>query len=365
MDRRHALRNGQNGDQHRLGILKMPRIAVIIVNFHTASLASEAVESLRQLPGGKALTIHLVDNASPEADRTSLRDAADRFNWGSRVRLHWNEVNLGFGQANNQILAELSASDKKPDYVLFLNPDAQANNDVVTILAEFLEQHEHAAFAGPAIRLRETGELRHAGFRFPGLLSTFLRAVGHPMLYRRFPNSQIGIDSASVPTLVDWVSGACCMARFEALEGIGFFDPDFFLYWEEVELMHRAVQREWQCWHVPRAEVLHQEGASTGVSSREDPPQRRPGYWYKSWAMYFRKTHGRSYALLAASLWMFGAAINRMFESAGRARRSVPHKFYSDFWTHGVCPLLGFASRSPNQDQLLPISRADGNGKSR
>lgn len=346
MDKRHPLRYAQNGDQVCPGCLTMPRIAIIIVNFRTASLACEAVESLRQFPCGDSQTIHLVDNASPEADRALLRDAADRFQWGPQVRFHWNEANLGFGQANNQVLAELSVSDEKPDYVLFLNPDAQVSNDVATILAKFLENNEKAAFAGPAIRLLETGELRHAAFHFPGLLSIFLRAVGHPALFRQFPKIQLGIDSPGSPMRADWVSGACCMARFEALEGIGFFDPDFFLHWEEVELMHRAAQRGWQCWHLPRAEVLHHEGASTGVSSREDPPGRRPGYWYESWALYFRKTRGRSYALFAASLWMFGAAINRLFEFAGRARRSVPPNFFPDFWTHGIRPLLGIASRS-------------------
>jgi GT2 family glycosyltransferase len=155
------------------------------------------------------------------------------------------------------------------------------------------------------------------------------------------------------------------MARFEALEQIGYFDPEFFLYWEEVELMQRAAQLGWECWHVPRAEVFHREGASTGISSRESPPARRPSYWYESWSIYFRKVHGRGYALVAASLWLIGAAINRLFVSAGRTRQSVPKDFYLDFWKYGIRPLLRFATRSSLRGQLLPISRAGRKGMSR
>ena len=101
------------------------------------------------------------------------------------------------------------------------------------------------------------------------------------------------------------------------------------------------------------------------MSSRENPPGRRPGYWYESWALYFRKTHGRGYALMAASLWLFGAAINKVFVSTGRSWRSVPPNFYSDFWTYGIRPLLGLETRVSHHDELRPTSQAGEKGMSR
>jgi len=38
-------------------------------------------------------------------------------------------------------------------------------------------------------------------------------------------------------TDVDWVTGAAFMARFDAIERVGFFNQNFFLYFEEVDLM--------------------------------------------------------------------------------------------------------------------------------
>ena len=49
------------------------------------------------------------------------------------------------------------------------------------------------------------------------------------------PGWRIGLDASTETCPVDWVSGACVLARFSCLRTLGGFDPRFFLYWEEVE----------------------------------------------------------------------------------------------------------------------------------
>ena len=98
---------------------------------------------------------------------------------------------------------------------------------------------------------------------------------------------------------MDWVSGAAVMFRFASIAEVGFFDPDFFLYYEEADLMRRMSVAGWQGWHVAEARVIHAEGAATQVRSH-DERRRRPDYWYDSRRMYFEKNHGRLYALATA-----------------------------------------------------------------
>jgi GT2 family glycosyltransferase len=46
----------------------------------------------------------------------------------------------------------------------------------------------------------------------------------------------------------------------------GFFDPTFFLYYEDVDLAWRARLRGWRCVYVPAARVLHVHSAIGGRS---------------------------------------------------------------------------------------------------
>ena len=43
----------------------------------------------------------------------------------------------------------------------------------------------------------------------------------------------------------DWVTGCCLLVRRDCLEQLGGFDPDFFLYYEDVDLCRRAREQGW------------------------------------------------------------------------------------------------------------------------
>jgi N-acetylglucosaminyl-diphospho-decaprenol L-rhamnosyltransferase len=62
---------------------------------------------------------------------------------------------------------------------------------------------------------------------------------------------------------VDWVSGACFMARRRALDELGGFDESYFMYLEDVDLCWRAHRAGWTVAYVPTAVVTHVQGVST------------------------------------------------------------------------------------------------------
>ena len=329
-------------------------IAVIIVNYGTADLAISAVQSvLDRDHAGRLLEIHLVDNASPNQDALSLQNAHKVGNWGTRVRLWLEPDNSGFGRGNNRVLEMLAAREAPPEFIFLLNPDAQLENEAIDILAQALEADPQAGAAGAGISFPD-GKPAVACFRFPTLLSEVLSAINFGPIDKLFPKGRVALPPEHPQGPVGWVAGASVLFRFETLRKVGFFDPDFFLYYEEVELMRRLARAGHPTLYVPDARVIHIAGAATNVASHDKRPKPKPAYLYDSWRMYFQKTHGRGYALATAFLKLPAAGLGTVLARLRGRREDLPLRFMRDHWTHVVRPLMAGHGPGPRTVETLP-----------
>lgn len=319
-------------------------IAVVIVNYGTADMAIAAVDSvLDRRADGLGVEIHLVDNASPGNDAAVLRETAKR--WPDTVFLHLETENHGFGRGNNVVLRKLAERQNPPDKVYLLNPDARLVTNAVTELAAFLDAHPKAAVVGSSILHETTLEPVVCAFRFPGAISEFEASVSFGPVTRMFRDHLVAYPPGMDTREVDWVSGASMMARLDALREIGFFDPDYFLYFEEVDLMHRLKQRGWQVWHLADAKIIHVAGASTGVSTANLDRPPMPAYWFDSWRYYYVKQHGRAGALRIWLARWSGTIIGNLLSRLRGKPSHNPRNFASDFRRHVLVPLLGGSPR--------------------
>ena len=315
-------------------------IAVIIVNYGTADLAADAVDSvLSRSHGDHAVEVHLLDNASPGNDAETLRQIhADR-DWGTRVTLWPERENHGFGRGNNVVLRALAARETPPDYVFLLNPDATLENEAIAILADRLDANPDAAAAGAGIAL-PSGEHVTASFRFPSARSEFAGAVNVGPVSRLFAASMVPLPPDHPGEEVDWVAGAAVMMRLADVMAVGGFDPDFFLYFEEVELMHRLNRAGHRILYVPEARVRHIEGASTEIASGRRRGTRRPAYWYRSWRLYHLKTRGKVGAVGTGLAAYAGALLNLPIAKARGQTLPAPKGYYTDFPRLVLWPLI-------------------------
>jgi len=310
------------------------------VNYGTAGLAAQAVRSAlaQNVPDGQ-LVVHLVDNAAPGDDATTLRDLHRREGWGARVVLHLEGVNHGFGRGNNVALRALTAAAPRPDHILLLNPDATLETGAVAALSGFLDKTPTAGCVGAKITQPGTGPVS-AAFRFPTALVEFVSAANLGPL-TRVAGGRTLWHSPDLPTQkVDWVAGAAVMLRMDALADAGFFDPDFFLYFEETELMHRLARHGWSCWYLADAEVIHLEGAATQVSSGAGQQDRRPAYWYASQRMYYAKTAPRAIAAARAVARWSGAVLHLLASRLRGRLPDQPRAYVPDFARHVLLPLV-------------------------
>lgn len=320
-------------------------IAVIIVNYGTPDLAIAAVESvLARRHGGHPVEVHLLDNASPGGDAAILSRVHAVRDWGTRVTLWLEEENHGFGRGNNVVLRALAERPAPPDYVFLLNPDAQLENEAIAILADRLDASPQAAAAGAGISL-PSGEPVTAAFRFPSARSEFAQAVNFGPISRIFGDRLVPLPPDHPDGSVDWVSGAAVIMRFSVLQTLKGFDPDFFLYYEEVELMFRMRKARHVILYVPEARVRHVEGAATDVKSGQPVRKARPAYWYDSWRFYYLKTKGRRGTVVVGLAWMAGASANVFLAALRGQKMHAPKGFFGDFIRLVMRPLL-FGQRS-------------------
>ena len=325
------------------------RVAVIIVNYGTHALTTEAVDSvLARDHGGHEVEVHLVDNASPEDDAALFAARKTRPGW-EKVTFWPEETNHGFGRGNNVVLEALAQSDTPPDYVFLLNPDARLENEAISILVDTLNANEKVGAVGAGILEPPDNQMVTACFRFPSLLGDIERIMGFGPISRLLKDHKAALPPDTPAGPVDWVAGCCVMFRFKALQEVQFFDPTYFLYFEEVDLMRQLAAKGWSTWYQPEALVVHAAGAATNVLSGAKDRRRRPVFVYQSSRYYYTKNHGWFYALFSALIVTLVTALTRVLNFVRRrppARQ--PLYFYRDQWRYVLAPLLGLR-RDPMQ----------------
>jgi N-acetylglucosaminyl-diphospho-decaprenol L-rhamnosyltransferase len=179
-----------------------------------------------------------------------------------------------------------------------------------------------------------------AAFRFPSLLSELERAALFGPVTKLLGPFRTPLSPDLQTQRVDWVSGASVMFRFDAMREAGFFDPAYFLYFEEVDLMRALRARGWETWYVAEARSVHHEAVATGVAKRSGR-RRRPDYVYDSWRHYYVKNHGRAFALCAAGMALVGGGLHAA-SAALRGRESwLPLHHFGDFGRLALGLLVG------------------------
>jgi GT2 family glycosyltransferase len=96
---------------------------------------------------------------------------------------------------------------------------------------------------------------------------------------------------------VDWAQSAAMLVRREAAREIGWFDPDFFVYSDEVDFCKRLRNAGWATLYVPSAVAYHHEQLATGAV-----PERRIVELSRNRDLYMRKHH--SSAAARAVRWL-------------------------------------------------------------
>jgi len=237
--------------------VKSPHVSVILVNYNAGPELARALRSIADELADQRWEAVVVDNASSDGSAAVVADFAPH------VRLKRNDENVGFARGVNQGLAATSGS-----FVLLMNPDCRLVSGAVGILRRELERSESYAIVGPRILNPDgtvQGSARGDPDMFTGLFgrTTVLRRLmpGIAVAKRNVVSGEVVGGDGSLT--VDWLSGACLLARREALHRVNGFDERYFLYWEDADLCRRLRGLGAEVRYVPAATAVHRVGQSS------------------------------------------------------------------------------------------------------
>jgi GT2 family glycosyltransferase len=151
-------------------------------------------------------------------------------------------------------------------YFFLLNSDAWVVGDGLAKLVAYAEAHPDAAVIGPRL-LNPDGTLQRSVRAEPTVWRLATEYLYIRKLNSRSPRLNplyVGGFDHNVEVEADWLYGPALLVRREAVDQVGMFDEDFFMFSEEVDWMARFRHAGWKVLFYPGAEVVHVGGASHG-----------------------------------------------------------------------------------------------------
>lgn len=274
-------------------------VSVIIINYHSQNYILHCIRTMLIHHDMNTIEVIVVNNAG------ELDQVKNEFHF---VKIIPSDKNLGFSAANNKGLLHA-----KGDYILYLNPDTYFITEAIHSCVKILKNDLSIGLLGCRL-LNEDRTLQlsyHDG-------NLFLRKLlnRNPFVIKFFQGNKkakrnierIRIRHSSDHN-ADWLTGAFIMMRKKViLDNELLWDEDFFMYWEDVELCHRAKSKGYKCFYTTVAELVHIGG------SGENPSASRFEMMEQSKLLYITKTNGILMKKIYFSLMKLELRLERFFE---------------------------------------------------
>ncbi len=230
-----------------------PLINIVIINYNTGHFLDGCVKSLYAQTYSRREII-FIDNFSSDDSCEFIKKHFPN------IKPTCNKKNLGYAEAANQ---GIRLADGK--YVMILNPDViLEKNYLEKCVAKMEEDEKIAAIGGKIYKYDFQHHQKTNIIDTTGLLCYRNRRV--------VDRGQGDQDQGQFNTSeeVFGISGACPLYRKKALEdvkvNVEFFDKDFFMYKEDVDMAWRLRLFGWKCFYLATAIGYHVRG--TGVLKR-------------------------------------------------------------------------------------------------
>ena len=317
-------------------------LSIVIVNWKTCGHLRRCLQSLETHGLGQEMQVIVVDNASGDG---SAEMVASEF---PKVHLIALNRNVGYAEGNNIGIAEalntkgVEIADQVSDstravlssedgLILTLNPDVEFFDDSLRVAVE--ETRKRPDVGAMGIRLVDPdGVTTQASIRsfprpsaivpemlglsrlLPGVFGRYRmhgfdysksQAIEQPMgtfvLYRVAALQQ-SFDPLFRPKRSEVEESKSERSLDSARDVEGPFDPQFPIFFNEVDLLQRIANAGWKIWYCAEARLKHHGGASTRQV-------RKPMIWesHRSLVRYYRKWYYRWWN--APLFWLFAGLV--------------------------------------------------------
>jgi N-acetylglucosaminyl-diphospho-decaprenol L-rhamnosyltransferase len=194
----------------------------------------------------------------PDARSVIVVDAGSSDDSAAVARAAGAEVlerdNIGYGAAANEGVAACGK-----DVTIVLNPDIELVDGSLEALAADVTSDRILV---PLVLLPD-GSRQDIAHNGPAGWSDLAIALGPPAALPTPLRTAVQPWRSSAARRVDWPVAACIAGRTEALRRLGPFDPEIFLYSEDMDLGLRARAAGLEIWFWPAARVIHHRSHAT------------------------------------------------------------------------------------------------------
>ena len=238
--------------------MKVPRIAIIIINWNTYQLTFNCLKSLEAC-NYKNKTIFFVDNGSNDGSGDKIALEFPEINYIK------NEKNEGFTGANNKALNVILKQSF--DYVLLLNNDTEVEPDFLSLLAASMDSDKNLAATQPLILdFPNKNTIWNAGGSFNiffGLSTTRYKGL----IYK---------PKLKIEKFTEWISGCCILVKITVIKEVGLLDNRFFAYFEDVDWSIRMTNQGYKLGVVPKSIIYHHSSGSTNKNNTSNEGNLSP-----------------------------------------------------------------------------------------
>jgi N-acetylglucosaminyl-diphospho-decaprenol L-rhamnosyltransferase len=234
--------------------MNSPDLSIIIINWKSRAFVAQCLASIRKNAGALALEIFVVDNASYDGCEEMVKSQFPD------VIFIQSEQNLGFAGANNLAFTRSTGRN-----VLFLNPDTEIQGAAMQKLISGLESVSDAGMVGAHLLNSDLSVQTTCITAVPSILNQTLNSN---LLRKAFPKWKIWgmralFEESNNPVEVEAISGACMLGRRDAIERVGVFSTDYFMYAEDMDLCVKIAKADWKIYYIPDAAIVHYAGGSS------------------------------------------------------------------------------------------------------
>lgn len=204
-------------------------VDIVIVNWNSGPYLQKCIDSIFSSNNKDYLkNVIVIDNASSDNSCTNMIVHP-------KTVIIKNLQNLGFAKACNQGFQVCESP-----YVLLLNPDAMLKEDTLLKCLNFMNATHEVDVLGCELQ-NERGEKTKSCARFPTPLTLFFDACGLSKIAPKwFKSATLMTDwDHNENKQVDQVMGAFMFIRRNVFGKVGYFDEQFFVYYEELDFSRR------------------------------------------------------------------------------------------------------------------------------
>ena len=275
----------------------MKKVSAIIVNYNTREYLRRCISSIIDKSNKEDIEIFVVDNNSSDGSQKMIKTEF------SYIHLIENKENIGYGRAINRVIKLTTTK-----YLIILNSDIEFKNDVINEFLNFAKSNEKIGIIGPKL-LNSDGTVQVSYNKgYLNMCSLFLdRVLFYNFFKLKIRKNKLFLNlfhSSNKVRKVGWVGGSCLFINKEVLDKVGYFDEEYFMYGEEMELCKRIRNNGYLIYYLPKAEVIHH-----GFKSSASNFDKVFIEMYKSDIYYFQKYYSKTMVSIAKVIMLIGLLI--------------------------------------------------------